>query len=342
MSRPTIVTCFPMTPDERHYLERGLGDKYGLLVSDQQQISTDIFEADIFCGHAKHQQIDWDQVVQQGRLRWIQSSAAGLDHCLHPATIAADEICISGCSALFARQVAEQALTLLLGLIRRQKTFNRAQDGKEFIRRPTDNLFCKTVAILGMGGNGQFLARVLGPLCKRILGTDCFPDSVCPDAAFEVHAPEKMNWVVSQAEVVVAMLPLTDSTLNLVDSDCFASMPQDSYFINVGRGKTVQEFDLIHALQSGHLQAAGLDVVAEEPLATTSPLWDMENVIISPHVGAQSPDRVFNTIDLFCENLKRFAAGERLLNHVDKQLGFPRPEDRLGLDRLSSGELVSR
>ena len=132
-----------MKPDERFHLERRLENEYGLLVSDQQQIATDIFEADLFCGHAKHNQIKWNEVVERGRLKWIQSSAAGLDHCLHESTIQSDEIVISGCSGLFAPQVAEQTLTLLYSLIRRQKTFFRAQEAKEFIRKPTDNLFSK-------------------------------------------------------------------------------------------------------------------------------------------------------------------------------------------------------
>ena len=126
-----------------------------------------------------------------------------------------------------------------------------------------------------------------------------------------------------------------------MDANCFRSMAPDSYFINVGRGKTVDEFALINALQSGKLQGAGLDVVAEEPLSNTSPLWEMNKVVITPHIGAQSADRVVRTIELFCENLIRFRKQERLINQVEKQLGFPLPEDRLRLDLFDRSELVN-
>ena len=329
MPEQTIVTCFPMSPEERSQLENGLVERFGVLVSDQQEIASDIFEADIFCGHAKHQQIDWEKVVQKGRLKWIQSSAAGLDHCLHPATIESPEIVISGCSGLFARQVAEQTLALLFGLIRSQMVFAAAQQVKEFIRRPTDNLFTKTIGILGMGGNGQYLANRLRPFCSRILGTDCFPEQVADHDGIEVFHADETTAVVAQSDVVIAMLPLTEQTFQCIGAECFEAMPRGSYFLNVGRGLTVNEGDLISALQAGRLRGVGLDVVAEEPLSPASPLWEMENVMITPHVGAQACNRVSSTISLFCQNVERYLGGDCLINQVDKQLGFPHPVDRL-------------
>ncbi len=121
MSKPKIVTCYPLSPTCAEQIWRSAGQQYELVVSSQEQISTDIFEADIFCGHAKVP-VDWPAVAQQKRLKWIQSSAAGLDHCLVPAVIES-EILVSGCSALFANQVAEQTVALLTALIRRLPEF---------------------------------------------------------------------------------------------------------------------------------------------------------------------------------------------------------------------------
>ena len=109
-------------------------------------------------------------------------------------------------------------------------------------------------------------------------------------------------------------------------------MKKPGYFVNVGRGSVVDQEALVAALESGQLLGAGLDVVEPEPLPRDSRLWELDNVIISPHVGAQSPERVPDTIELFCENLRRFQLGDPMCNLVDKRLGFPLPKHRLRWD----------
>jgi D-3-phosphoglycerate dehydrogenase len=105
-------------------------------------------------------------------------------------------------------------------------------------------------------------------------------------------------------------------------------MRDDAYLINVARGQVIDEGALIAALQAGRFAGVGLDVAEVEPLPASSPLWEMPNVSITPHVGAQAHDRVDSTVDFFCTNLKRYEADQSLLNLVDKRLGFPRPEHR--------------
>lgn len=114
-------------------------------------------------------------------------------------------------------------------------------------------------------------------------------------------------------------------------------MPTGSYFVNVGRGQLVDEVALAASLTSGHLAGAALDVTFTEPLPVDSPLWDVENLWLTPHVGAQSVFRVPETLTLFLENWERFQRGESLVNQVDKDRGFPRPEHRwdLRFDSLS-------
>ena len=128
---------------------------------------------------------------------------------------------------------------------------------------------------------------------------------------------------------MILCVPLNDQTRFLIDARALSQMKPGSYLINVARGPVVREADLVQALQSGHLAGAGLDVAEVEPLPPESPLWDLPNVLITPHVGAQAADRLDVTTKLFCDNLRRYAAGEPLINIVDKTLGFPRPEDRL-------------
>jgi phosphoglycerate dehydrogenase-like enzyme len=322
-----IVLCYPVEP--RHVAEiQAAAPDCEIVDAGQSGIAREILHADLFCGHAKVP-VPWDEVVKAGRLRWIQSSAAGLDHCLVPEVIASD-IVVSSASGLFADQVAEQTLTLLLGLIRRVPDFFRGQQARRFERLPTDDLHGKTVGIVGFGGNGRRLAEVLSTFRVRMLATDLFPIQK-PDYVEQLWPASRLDDLLAESDIVILCLPLNDDTFHLIDAGKFARMKPGSYFVNVARGQVVREVDLVQALASGHLVAAGLDVTEVEPLPATSPLWDFPQVLITPHIGAQAWDRVDVTTTFFCENLARYRAGEPLWNQVDKRLGFPRPEDHAGL-----------
>lgn len=331
MTAKTIVTCFPLDETHVEKIRETAKTDFDIIVSGQDKIAEDLFKADIFCGHAKVP-VDWNSVVDQGKLTWIQSSAAGLDHCLTPPVIASP-IVVTGCSALFAPQVGEQMMSLLMGLIRRSPVFFKAQQIKEYVRRPTDNIFGKTVGIIGMGGNGHRIARVLRPMVQRIIGTDRFPEAcakiVSERTVEKVYTADELDVLLPQCDVVIVTLPLSDANEKLISDNEFGLIKAGTYLINVGRGSVVDTESLVRALSTGHLGGAGIDVVDPEPLPVDSPLWELDNVIVSPHVGAQSPLRIPATIELFCDNLNRYRSGDPLLNLVDKELGFPRPENRI-------------
>jgi len=290
MTAKTIVTCFPLDESHVEKIRETSKTDFEVIVSGQDRIAEDLFKADIFCGHAKVP-VDWKSVVEQGKLVWIQSSAAGLDHCLTPPVIDSS------------------------------------------IGRPTDDIFGKTVGIVGMGGNGHRIARVLAPMVGKIIGTDQFPEAcakiVSEQTVEKVYPADELEVVLPQCDVVIVTLPLSDANEKLISDNQFALIKAGTYLINVGRGSVVDTDSLVRALVSGHLGGAGIDVVDPEPLPKDSPLWELDNVIISPHVGAQSPLRIPTTIELFCKNLDRYRNGDTLLNLVDKQLGFPRPENRI-------------
>ncbi|MFN7841113.1 MAG: D-2-hydroxyacid dehydrogenase [Pirellula sp.] len=290
--------------------------------ASQDTIPDKIFEADVFVGHAKVP-VNWDAVVAAGKLKFIQSSAAGLDHCLAPSVIQSP-ITVCSASGLFANQVAEQTLALLLGLLRGLPIFYRQWQRKEFIRRPTDDLHGKRIGIVGMGGNGRRLVEVLAPYTKDIRATDYFPENK-PAQVSELLPHTKLLDLARWSEILILTLPLNASTRGCVDSSVFSAMPKGSYVINVARGSCVNESHLCDALTNGHLAGAGLDVTDIEPLPSTSPLWDFPNVLITPHVGAQAKRRTDDTTDLICENLLRYFASQPLFNIVDKNLGFPHP-----------------
>src|SRR5262245_56609259 len=175
-----IVLCYPVEP--RHLEQiRAAAPGHDVIDAGQERIAPELLDADIFCGHLKVP-VPRPEVWRRGRLKWNQSSAAGLDPCLTPETISSD-IIVTSASGVFAEAGAEQALALLLGLLRGLPTFFRAQQKREFIRRPTRDLTGATVGIVGLGGNGTRLAEVLQPFRTRIIAMDMFTDLQPPQVA---------------------------------------------------------------------------------------------------------------------------------------------------------------
>ena len=295
---------------------------FHFIEATQETIPHRIMDADIFVGHAKVP-VPWDDVVRQSRLKFIQSSAAGLDHCLSPSVIDSD-IVVCSASGLFANQVAEQTLALLIGLLRGIPIFYRQWQRREFVRRPTDDLHGKRVGIVGMGGNGRRLVEVLQPFRVAIRATDYFPEEK-PEGVQQLLPHTELIDLAAWSEILILTLPLNAMTRGCVDGSIINALPKGSYLINVARGACVAEPDLCEALHSGHLAGAGLDVTDVEPLPESSPLWSFPNVLITPHVGAQAKLRTDDTTKLICENLRRYLSGSPLFNIVDKKLGFPHP-----------------
>ena len=316
-----IVLCYPVEP--RHLARiQSVWPEAEVIDAGQQRIAAELPEADVFCGHAKVP-VRWDETVSRGRLRWIQSSAAGLDHCLAPSVVASD-IAVTSASGVLSRQVADQTLALLLGVLRNLPTFFRAQQKREFIRRPTRDLFGARIGVIGLGGNGRRLAKVLKAFDASIVATDWFPEQKSPFVD-EVLPAGAVDELLPRVDVLILAAPLTEQTRGMIDARRLRLLPPDAVLINVARGPLVVERDLVEVLESGHLWGAGVDVTEEEPLAADSPLWDLPNVIITPHVGGQRAGRIDDMTDLFCENLRRYRTGKPLANLVDKRLGFPEP-----------------
>jgi len=309
--------------EDRHIQQvQAIAPDAQIVAAAQPEIPEAVLDADIFCGHAKERPVPWDQVVARGRLQWIQSSAAGMDHCLTPEVVGSS-IVVTSASGLFADQVAEQTLALLLGLLRGLPVFFRAAARKEFIRRPTADLHGTTVGIAGFGGNGRRLAELLTHFRTRIWATDYFPIER-PEYVERLLPPEQLPELLAACDILILCVPLTNQTRGMIDGPALALMPPGAVLINVARGPVVVESALVAALEAGHLSGAGLDVTEQEPLPPASRLWDLPNVLITPHVGAQSRSRYDDATNLFCENLRRFLRGQELVNRVDKALGFPR------------------
>jgi D-3-phosphoglycerate dehydrogenase len=316
-----IVLCYPVESQHIAQITAAAMPDAEIIDAGQERIGEEIFRADIFCGHAKVP-IDWDGVMRQGRLQWIQSSAAGMDHCLVPSVIAS-EVAVTSASGVLSDQVAEHAIALITGWGRGLPTFFLAKQRKEFVRRPTRDLTRSTVGIVGLGGVGRRLAHLLAAFDVRILATDLFP--VDKPAHVETLWPaDRLDDLLAAVDILVLCLPLNDSTRGILDARRLAKMKPDTLLVNVARGPLVVTADLIAALQSKHLAGAVMDVTDPEPLPPENALWDLPNVIITPHVGGQSSWRIDNMTRLFCRNLRRWQAKLPLINYLsDKRLGFP-------------------
>lgn len=326
-----VVLCYPVESRHRDLIARSTPD-LEVVDAGQERIAEELLSADIYCGHAKVP-VRWDSVVRQGRLRWIQSSAAGMDHCLVPSIIDSD-IVVTSASGVLADQVAEHTIGLLTGWCRGMPVFYRAQQSREFVRRPTRDLTGSTVGIVGLGGVGRRLAQMLSVFKTRILATDTFPVDK-PSYVEALWPADRLDDLLGESDFVVLSLPLNEMTRGMIDGSVLAKMKPGSVLVNVARGALVVQQDLIEALRTGHLGGAALDVVDPEPLPVDSPLWDMSNVIITPHVAGQSAIRIDNMTRLFCENLRRWRADRPLINRLtDKRLGFPTrtPEISLWVD----------
>jgi D-3-phosphoglycerate dehydrogenase len=318
-----IVLCYPVEPSHIAAI-RAVAPDADIVDAGQDRVAAELSSADVFCGHAKVS-VPWDRVVKQGRLRWIQSSAAGLDHCLVPVVVDSDVV-VSSASGVLADQVSEHAVGLAIACTRRLRLFLDQQGRREFVRRPTRDLTGATVGIIGLGGVGRRLAAVLQPFHVRILATDWFPVRKPPGVEF-LGPPSSLPEVLAEVDLLFLCAPLTEHTRGMIDAAALARMKPGSILVNVARGPLVDEVALVAALESGHLDSAALDVTPDEPPAASSPLWTAPRLIITPHVAGQSKRRIDAMTEFFCDNLRRYLRGEPLRNLVDKRLGFPEPSE---------------
>ena len=240
-----IVLCFPAESRHLVAIANAAPADAEIVNAGQEGVDQALPTADIFIGHAKVP-VNWDRALASKRLRWIQSSAAGLDHCLVPGVIESD-IVVSSASGLFAPQVTEQTIALLFGLLRSLPVFLNAARRREFIRRPTDDLRNKTVGIVGLGGNGRAIARALSPLCQRILATDYYPIAK-PNEVEQLLPADRLDEMLAKTDILILALPLNASTHHLINQERLERLPAGAYLINVARGQVVDEQALVEAL----------------------------------------------------------------------------------------------
>ena len=211
---------------------------------------------------------------------------------------------------------------MLLAITRCLPQAFRQQDAKVWKWLPTLELQGSTLGIIGFGHVGREVARRGVAFGMRALAVDLTPPETPPPGVEAVWPVERLPDLLRETDVLIMCAPHTPASRRMLGAAEFALLKEGAVFINVSRGKTVDEPALIRALQAGKPRAAGLDVVFEEPLPQDSPLWEMENVILTAHNATVSPPTRERAFAIFRENLRRYLAGEPLINVVDKQAGF--------------------
>ncbi len=255
------------------------------------------------------------------RLKWVQSGGAGIERFMTPDFIASS-IVLTNAAGVYAIPIADHVMAFVLHFCRGFNRMLRNQIGRHWSHdTEPDELIDKTIGIVGLGGIGTEVARRAKAFGMRVIATRRRPE-LPSEFADEVRGADDLHWLLAESDYVALCSALTQNTHKLIGEEELGKMKAAAYIINIGRGGLIDEPALIAALKAGIIAGAGLDVFAEEPLPIGSPLWEMPQVLVTPHASGSSPRSHERLMDLFSENVRRYAAGEPLLNVVDKGEGY--------------------
>ncbi|MGB3444495.1 MAG: D-2-hydroxyacid dehydrogenase [Actinophytocola sp.] len=256
------------------------------------------------------------------KLRWVHAASAGVNHVLTPEVVAG-EVLVTNSRGVFDEPMAEYVLAMALALAKDLPTTLSQQRERRWHHRETERVGGKRALVAGTGPIGRAIGRKLAAAGMTVTGLGRTHRVDDPDLG-EVLPMSSLPEVLPDMDWVVLAAPLTDETRDMIDAKALAAMKPTARLINVGRGPLVVQDDLVAALGAGGLAGAALDVFVDEPLPSSSPLWDMPNVIVSPHMSGDVVGWRSELIALFHDNLTRYLDGEPLRNVVDKARGYVR------------------
>jgi len=268
-----------------------------------------------------------DQFAAAEALQWIHSPAAGVGGMLFPA-IVDSAVVMTNSRGISGITIAEHVLAVTLALFRKLPVAHRAQASREWAQDavldppPLRMIHGSRVLIVGLGAIGMATARAFHALGAQVAAVRRATSQPKPGFVDAVGGPGELLQMLPSADVVVLAAPQTRETRGLIGARELDAMRQDAIVVNVSRGKLVDEPALADALANGRIGGAALDVFEHEPLPAGSPLWGMDNVVITPHVAGFRPRHWDAVVELFVENLRRFDAGRELLNIVNKKEGY--------------------
>lgn len=290
-------------------------------------------QADAFYG-----KMTQELLKQERKLQWIQCPTASLEHYLFPELVE-HPVILTNMRGLFSDVIADHVMGCVVMLARNLHLYRDQQRNKHWapIRdanaktdfdnapgtvTPVDkshrHLADCVLGVFGVGEIGSEVARRASAFGMKILGVDPHPRSI-PGSLKKCWSLDRLDEMLRKSDFVVIAAPHTPLTENLFDHQLFSLMKNDAYLVNIGRGAIVNLDSLVEALDSQQIAGAALDVFEEEPLSKSHPLWEMENVIMTPHIAAACEKVPQRHLELLCENVRRFSDGDDLINRVDKE-----------------------
>jgi glyoxylate/hydroxypyruvate reductase A len=254
------------------------------------------------------------------RLRWIQATSAGVGRLIERVGLGDSKVAVTTASGVHARPLAEFAVLAMLMFAKR--TLELAADQREhhWERHAGEELRGKTVCVVGLGKVGREVARLARAFDMRVVGTvrELSGRTAGDLGVDRLEGADGLDGLLAEADVVVLATPHTPETHTLLDAPRLASLKRGAILVNIARGDVVDEAALVERLRDGRLRGAALDVFEHEPLPAENPLWDLENVYVSPHSASTVAEESERIADLFCDNLCRYIDGRPLVNLFDR------------------------
>jgi D-2-hydroxyacid dehydrogenase (NADP+) len=288
-------------------------------ISGREELMANIPLADVLLTFA----VPEDAISRAPNLKWVHFASAGVEKSLNKALLRR-KIKLSNSSGIHAASIAEYVIMQILAFsknYRKSIEFQKQHQWQfEGLLDGRFDLEGKTITIIGLGAIGRRVARLAKAFDMKVIGT---VNTVRPlKYVDKVYAPSKLDTCIKQADFVILSAPVTKQTFHLIGQKQLSIMKPRVLLVNIGRGKLIDESALIDALRNRSIGGAALDVFEREPLPADSPLWDMENVSVTPHYSGMAERLWEKVADLFCENALRYRDGRRLLNTVDKKRGY--------------------
>jgi phosphoglycerate dehydrogenase-like enzyme len=315
-NRPFKILMGEWPPATIEEFRAAVPEAHIVVPASREEWLKEVVDADAIYGQVK------PELLRAARkLRWIQATSAGVDHYLVPE-LRDSNIVLTNAKIIQGPNIADHAFALLLSLTRCLNVTIPLGERQAFrtAYKPIE-LNGRTAVVIGVGGIGQQIALRAHAFGMQVIGVDPKDIPYSPYLV-KVVPPDRLDTVLPQADVVFVSAPLTRESTGMVGDRQFEIMKKGAYFIAVSRGRLYKTDALVKALDSRRLAGAGLDVTDPEPLPKGHPLWKFDNVVITPHLAGSSDKVHLRRIELVKENMKRFAAGEPLLNVVDKQKGY--------------------
>ncbi|OWZ84919.1 D-2-hydroxyacid dehydrogenase [Natranaerobius trueperi] len=303
--------------DHRHDLLSDFPQVDLVSTANESIMDIEICDSDIFISWGRF--ITPERIARGKNLKWVHALSTGVDKFLIPEIISSDML-LSNSRGIHKEQISEHVFSFLLPYVRRQFDYRKMQKRKEWEHLTISGLANKTIGIVGLGSIGEEIAKKAKVFDMTVVATKKNPtNSIFVD---KMYSSKELNKILPMVDFLVLIVPLTDETQNLIGEKELSLMKKSAFLVNMARGGVVDEKALYKALIDNEIAGAGLDVFSKEPLPQDSPLWELDNCYITPHVGGVSPDYTKKAMALFKENLQAYISGKELPTKVDKHKGY--------------------